>query len=118
MAGPQIFRLIRERIGGVERRRDGTIGENAKIGQIEFGAGLRMQRHGVALSDAQLAQAASDFFGCALVLEPSVRLIIALAGGLMQSRRVAESPGGFFEDRIHGASTHALIVDVLRCGLC
>src|ERR1700727_1982804 len=33
----------------------------------------------------------------------------------MQGRRVAESPGGFFEDRIYGASTHSLIVDVLRC---
>ena len=63
-------------------------------------------------------ETASNLFGCALVLEPRVRLIIALAGGLMQRRRIAKSPSGFFEDRVHGASTHSPIVDVLRCGLC
>ncbi len=118
MAGSHVFHLIGKRIRGVERRRNGAIRENAKIGEIEFGAGLRMQRHRIALSDAQLPQAAGNFLGCALILQPSIGLIIAFAGGLMQSRSVAKSPGGFFEDRIHGARTHSPIVDVLRCGLC
>ena len=51
----RLLDLLRQRIRGVERRGDGAIGENAQIREIEFGASLRMQRHRVALSDAQLA---------------------------------------------------------------
>src|ERR1700733_7727516 len=76
VAGPHILRLIGKWIRGVERRCDGTIRENAQIRQIEFGAGLGMKRYRVALSDAQLPQAASNLFGCALVFEPTVCLII------------------------------------------
>ena len=117
MAGADVVGLLSERIGGVERRRDGTIREYAQIGEIEFSARLGMQRYRVTLSDSQLAEAASNFLRGALVVKPRVTLVIALARRLMQSRRVAESTGGFFEDSVHGASAHSPIVDVLRCGL-
>src|ERR1700722_15786689 len=77
-----------------------------------------MQRYRVALSHAQLTQAASNLLGCALVLKRRVGLIIALASGLMESRPIAKSLCGFFKNRVHGACTHSPIVDVLRCVLC
>ncbi len=113
----KIAYLIGRWIAGIKRGGDGAVREDSEIGQIEFRAGFGMQRDRVALPDSNPAEPAGDLFGGALILDPTVGLVVALARGLMQSGGFAIGLCRFFEDRVHGASTHAPIVDVLRCGL-
>jgi hypothetical protein len=97
-ASAQVADLIRQRIAGIESRGDGTVGHDAEVGQIELGAGFRMQGDDIAFADSQTPQAASDLPNSLVVLGPTVGFVFTLADRLMQSRRVAVRSGGVFED--------------------
>ena len=76
---------IRGRIARIHGCRDGAIGHDAQVGQVEFQPGFRVERHHVAPADPQGAQAGGDLLGGLFVLFPGVDRVIA-AGWLAERR--------------------------------
>ncbi len=112
IAPAQIADLVRQRISGVERRGDGPVRHDAQIHQAELGACFRINRNHVALADANPAQAAGNFLNRRLILDPTVRLVFALAERLVQRRRASVVLSGRFQDRVYGARTHVDITNM------
>ncbi len=106
LAGVQIDDEIAHGIAGVERCRNGARGHDSQVGQIEFGAGLGIQRDDFAFEDADSSQATSDLLGGLPVLLPGVGLILAFTDRLLQRGSVRISGGGLFEDRVDGSGFH------------
>ena len=70
------------RIAGVQGGRDGAVGDHPQIGQVEFQARFRIERHHVALANAQGAQTRGDFLHRPPVLIPGVGQVGVFGPGL------------------------------------
>ena len=86
---------------GVEGGGNTSVRDCALIGEIELGAGLGIERHDVALGDADGVETAGYFTDDVAVLGPGICFIlwrILRSGRLVQCDGVRLLPGGFFEN--------------------
>ena len=105
-AGPEVVDLIGQRVTRVERRRNGPRRHDAQVGQIEFGAGLRVKRDDIAPANAGSVQPAGDLTGNLAILSPCVRAVMAFALRLVQRRFLAPAMGSLLQHRPDRAFTH------------
>src|SRR5262249_55873882 len=102
-ARPDGAHQIGRRVARIQGSRGGAARHDPQVGQTEFGPGLRIERHHVAFTDADGAQARGDLLDRLLVFVPTVGAEAASAYGLQERRRIAVFPGSLFEYLINRA---------------
>ena len=92
-------------IAGVEGGGDGAVGHGSQVGEVEFQARFRVQRHHLALGDSQAGAGRRRFRDRLQVLVPG-KVRYAVAGRLVERRGVAVTARGILQYLGDGASGH------------
>ncbi len=98
---------VGRRIAGIHGGGDRAVGHDPQVGQVELQARLRIQRHHVALGDAEGVQPGGDLLYRAPVLIPGIGQV-SVTGGLMQRRRIAVDSCRLFQYLVYSARGHNL----------
>ena len=97
---------VRGRVARIHGGGDGTVGDDPQIRYVELQPRFGVEGDDVAFTDAERAQAGSDFLGGTPVLVPGIDGVRAVRLWLAEGRSVAMDARGFGENLVQGAGGH------------